>query len=229
MDRIAASPGFAEAKARSIALLAGLAGRVLDVGCGVGDEVRRLGPRAIGIDASAAMLGVAAGRGGSFVRGDAHDLPFAGRSLVGARTDRVLQHVEHPDGVVAELARVVAPGGRVVALEPDQATLAIDGPDPELTAPIIEFRARRGIRHGFLRLDRLLRRAGFGDVAVERFPTVRLDPADSFGLPTWASQMVERGLLDADRARRFDESLAAAFAAGTFAYRVELVLASATR
>ena len=233
MDRIALLPGFAEAKARSLELLADAVatGVVLDLGCGVGEEVRRLGPSALGVDTSTTMLAVAAERGGRYVRGDAHRLPLRAGSLAGARADRVLQHLDDPVGVIDAMRDALRGGGRLVLVDPDQATLAIDGVDPDLSEPIIDFRARDGIRNGFLpgRYDEVLSDAGFSDVDVERFETVRDDPHESFGLPTWAAMLVERGRLDQQRADAFDAAVAAAHAAGTFAYRVDLVVASGRR
>ena len=133
-------------KRRTIELLEGRA-PVLDIGCGVGEEVRALG--AIGMDTSSTMLREAWARGGSFVSGDAHELPVATASLAGVRTERVLQHVNDPDAALRELARVLGPGGRVVLAEPDQSTLCIDGSDPSLTADIVRFRAA-SVRNGEL-------------------------------------------------------------------------------
>ena len=51
----------------------------------------------------------------------------------------------------------------------------------------------------------------------------------AFGLATWSAMMVEAGLFDRAAAVAFDESLAAAAAAGTFAYRVDLVVTHGRR
>jgi ubiquinone/menaquinone biosynthesis C-methylase UbiE len=99
-------------------------GRVLDVGCGVGHDLARLtsqGITAIGLDASAAMLGTARRRLGTMclLQGDAAELPFRTSSLDGCRIERVLQHVESPAAAVAEIARIVKPGGFIVAFDTD--------------------------------------------------------------------------------------------------------------
>jgi SAM-dependent methyltransferase len=112
--------------------------RVIDVGCGLGDEVRLLadavGPNgsAIGVDLSRQLLAAARARQGErcsirFVEADAHRLPFGDDELDGARIERTLQHVAAPAAVVREIARTVRPGGRVVALEPDWRTLVFSG------------------------------------------------------------------------------------------------------
>jgi SAM-dependent methyltransferase len=206
MDRFAAWPAVRAYKARTAGLLAGVA-PVVDVGCGVGDDARTIG--AIGLDPSITMLTEARARGGAFVRGGVHALPFGPGVLGGVRTDRVLQHVEDPDAALAELARVMRPGGVAVLAEPDQATLTIDGCDAELTPAIVRFRATVGIRNGFLagELDGRLRDLGFHDVERESHTIEIRDPERSLGLPSWPQMLVERGEWSAEEARRFEASI----------------------
>jgi 2-polyprenyl-6-hydroxyphenyl methylase / 3-demethylubiquinone-9 3-methyltransferase len=92
--------------------------RVLDVGCGAGflsNHLAHQGFDVTGIDASAASLEVAArhdvsGRA-TYVLGDAMSLPFASGSFDVVCAMDFLEHVEDPAAVVAEIARVLAPGG----------------------------------------------------------------------------------------------------------------------
>lgn len=206
MDTFAEWPAVQAYKARTAKLLAGSA-PVVDVGCGVGDDARAIG--AIGLDPSVTMLTEARRRRGVFVRGAVHDLPFGSGSLDGVRTDRVLQHVVDPDRALLELARVLRPGGLAVVAEPDQATLTIDGCDPELTPAIVRFRATVGIRNGFLagELHRRLRDLGFQDVEREAHTIEIRDPARALGLPSWPARLVERGEWTAAEARRFEASI----------------------
>ena len=83
-------PGFGEELARVVTLVGDLPpARVLDVGCGTGFMTRHLKGEVVGLDQSAAMLGIARGRipRATFVRGDALGLPFPdgafGRAFVG--------------------------------------------------------------------------------------------------------------------------------------------------
>jgi ubiquinone/menaquinone biosynthesis C-methylase UbiE len=224
MDRVATYAGFRESKARALELLAGC-DPMLDVGCGVGDDVRAMGPAAVGVDPSRTMLGRATSRGGRFALAAGERLPFRGRWFGGARADRVLQHVVDPAAVIAELARVTRAGGLVVVTDPDQSTLRIDGPDPELARIVERFRAA-GIRHGFLAglMPEMLETAACAVVSQERFPVVLTDPADAFGIATWARLLEERGAFDHAQARRFEATLGASDADGSFHYSVELVL-----
>ena len=125
-------------------------GSVLDVGCGAGDDVRTLaavvGPAgtAVGVDACASLIAEAAKTpGGRFVRADAHALPFPDGGFDAVRCERVLQHVRDPARVLAEMARVAAPGGIVAVSEPDWDTLVIDLEPATVTNRIV--RAFRGL------------------------------------------------------------------------------------
>lgn len=93
---------------------------VVELGCGLGREARvlagLLGPgRVVALDLSrAALLATRAdsvGHGVAFVRADAARLPFADGSVGAVNTFGMLHHVPDPTAVVAEVGRVLAPGG----------------------------------------------------------------------------------------------------------------------
>jgi SAM-dependent methyltransferase len=93
--------------------------RVLDVGCGEGQVSRlaaRLGTRAFGIDPTWAQLTVAAERGqGPVYAGAVADrLPFRDASFDAAVACLVFEHIDDADAALAEVARVLEPGGRFV-------------------------------------------------------------------------------------------------------------------
>lgn len=112
----------ASLEARIQLMLAPFAGneRALDVGCGTGALAYALAPlvgEVVGVDASEDYLAAArehAPPGCTFVAGDAEALPFpyGDFDLVGCL--RVLHHVRRPELVVAEIARVTRPGGRIL-------------------------------------------------------------------------------------------------------------------
>jgi ubiquinone/menaquinone biosynthesis C-methylase UbiE len=107
-------------------------GTVLDLGCGIGLDIGRLeaaGLTAIGIDPSAVMLGGARSRTQAatrLARADGARLPFRTGALDGCRIERVLQHVDDPATVVAEVRRVVRPGGFLAVFEPDHTSFQVD-------------------------------------------------------------------------------------------------------
>lgn len=91
---------------------------VLEVGCGTGLILGRVGEfarRAVGIDLSGGMLAKAAGRGLDVAQGSATALPLGDATVDVAYSFKVLAHVEDITTAMAEMARVVRPGGWVLA------------------------------------------------------------------------------------------------------------------
>jgi ubiquinone/menaquinone biosynthesis C-methylase UbiE len=91
---------------------------VLEVGCGTGLILKRLAGvarRLTGLDLSRGMLAEARRRGFPVTEGSATDLPFADGSFDLAFSFKVLPHVPDIRRALAEMARVVRPGGYVVA------------------------------------------------------------------------------------------------------------------
>jgi demethylmenaquinone methyltransferase/2-methoxy-6-polyprenyl-1,4-benzoquinol methylase len=104
--------------------------RVLDVATGTGlvarELVRRYGCTVVGLDQSPEMLAAARARLAAdptlaprvtLVEGEAERLPFADREFDHLTFTYLLRYVEDPAATLAELARVVRPGGRVASLE----------------------------------------------------------------------------------------------------------------
>jgi ubiquinone/menaquinone biosynthesis C-methylase UbiE len=90
----------------------------LEVGCGTGlilHRVSRFARRATGIDLSRGMLQRAAARGLAVAQGSATQLPVATASVDVAYSFKVLAHVPDIAGALREMARVVRPGGWVLA------------------------------------------------------------------------------------------------------------------
>src|SRR4051812_13054718 len=91
---------------------------VLEVGCGTGLILHRTAQfarRAAGIDLSGAMLARAHQRGLRVVQASATDLPIATASVDVAYSFKVLAHIPDIAGALREMARVVRPGGWVLA------------------------------------------------------------------------------------------------------------------
>ncbi len=102
-------------------------GNLLDIGTGTGRMIELLGPRAttaLGIDRSPEMLRLARGRieaeglaHGSVRRGDMYALPPADGSIDTVVIHQVLHFADDPAAVIAESARVLAPGGRLLVVD----------------------------------------------------------------------------------------------------------------
>lgn len=99
--------------------------RILDIGCGNGlmtsELSRAVGPdgHVTGIDPSASMLTSArahcdAQANVSFVETTAHDMPFQDQSFDGAVSVQVFEYIDDIPAALAEIYRVLKPGGRLV-------------------------------------------------------------------------------------------------------------------
>ena len=98
-------------------------GRVLDVATGTGlvaAQLVRRGFEVTGVDQSAEMLAVARRRfsgGVELFEASAESLPFADETFDHLTFTYLLRYVDDPGATLAELARVVRPGGTVASLE----------------------------------------------------------------------------------------------------------------
>lgn len=98
-------------------------GHVLDVATGTGlvaAELLRRGYDVTAVDQSTGMLDVARRRFGDtveLVEASAEDLPFEDASFDHLTVTYLLRYVADPGATVAELARVIRPGGVVASLE----------------------------------------------------------------------------------------------------------------
>lgn len=91
---------------------------MLDAGCGTGRFMHLLeaqGANVVGVDRDPDALAIAHTRTtGALILGDTHQLPLSDRSVDVAFAVTVCEFTANPARVVAELARVTKPGGRVV-------------------------------------------------------------------------------------------------------------------
>ncbi|MFH8385374.1 class I SAM-dependent methyltransferase [Kitasatospora sp. NPDC018058] len=200
-------------------------GTVLELGAGPGAVTRRLraalpaDTTLIAADIDGELLAHAAGPDVTLLVADGADLPLPDACVDFVLLRYVLQHVADPVAVLAEVRRVLRPGGRVACTEVDSALWGAAEPSyPELAGVHAKMaaaqRADGGDRSIGRRLPRLLRAAGFEEVALRPFATTNDDhPTDAFAPqlgPQRLEPLVARGLLSlaelalaADRWNRF--------------------------
>jgi SAM-dependent methyltransferase len=154
--------------------------RILDVGCGCGDDLRELATLvtpngcAVGIDSSQSMIDEARRRHAGcelplqFERGDAAHLRWHSEYFDACRADRVFQHLAAPHRALNEMIRVLKPGGRVLIVDRDWGMVALDASDVETTRVVLN-RACAGIRNGWMgrELGGLLQKAGLINTEVQ--------------------------------------------------------------
>ncbi|MFG1698234.1 class I SAM-dependent methyltransferase [Nonomuraea sp. NPDC049309] len=200
------------------------AGPLLELGAGSGAVTRRLraaepGLPVIALDVDAELLRHAGGCGAPLVAADGARLPLRTGSVGGVLLRYVLQHLADPAPMLAEVLRVLRPGGTVVVVEVDGMLWGLAEPMyPELAhVHAAMARAQReagGDRRIGRRLTRLLRRAGFADVLLRPFATTNdTHPTAAFAPhlgPERLAPLVAAGALSvaelalaADRWRRF--------------------------
>ena len=197
---------------------------LLDVGCGPADAgialVSAAGPdaRLLGFDASDVMLTVAreraalAGVTAEFRLGDASALPYADGSVDAARSERTLQWLPDPRVALAELVRVLRPGGRLVVIDTDWDSLTTDLPDrTDFETFLAAMRVARGPVFAIGRqLLNLCRDAGLREIECTAATHVisAYDPSLPIGvsglppIQLVADATVAAGLLNADVAER---------------------------
>ncbi|MCX8107469.1 MAG: methyltransferase domain-containing protein [Verrucomicrobiae bacterium] len=150
-------------------------GRVLDVGCGVGQVVRTLkeeGYDACGVDVSEPCIRRARLAGLNCSIYDGRRLPYPDTYFDSVGAFNVLEHVEEPEAFLVELVRVTKPRGRVVVSSPNFfRALGWRDYHPHM----------RGLRNKWRNLMRLLAkhkqiRSAPGDVKFDRLQPIVKEP-----------------------------------------------------
>ena len=151
-------------------------GSLLDIGTGTGRMLELFAPRAevaVGIDRSSDMLRLArvkleaAGIGGATLRqGDMYALPLADSSADSIILHQVLHYAQQPGAAIAEAARVLSPGGRLLVIDFAQHDRAeLREQDAHLRLGFADDAMRGWFASAGLKLDRVKRLEG-GELTV---------------------------------------------------------------
>lgn len=153
--------------------------RIADLGCGPGyvlAHLRESLPDAeiLGVDTDLALLGEAAAAKAPLIAGDLRALPLPEASLDAALLRYVVQHLPEPSAALAEVRRVLRPGGVLAVVDVDARLWGVAEPVYPRMAAVQAKLARSqegagGDRMIGRKLGRLLRAAGIEDVGVRPF------------------------------------------------------------
>ena len=160
----------------------GLHGKVLDVACGTGDmaiELLKRGCSVTGIDLSEEMLAIARRKTAeaNFQLANAEALPFDDATFDAVTSAFGIRNFVHLEKGLAEMARVLKPGGRMVILE-------MSTPDSALVRPFYNLYTRRIIPWLGSRIASNREAYTYLPNSIERFPKgeAMLQKLDAVGL-----------------------------------------------
>lgn len=218
--------------------------RLLDVGCGLGEAAIALAAdlggdgEIVGIDTSEQMLRVARANAATapcrvrFSLGDARALDEPDDAFDAARCERTLQWLPDPAVAVAELARVVRPGGRISLIDTDWSTFTIDAGDEAITSLVrdgLRTERRRASNVG-ARLGDLLGAAGCMPLATTEAthqwaawdPDTTPAPPGCFSMESLADDLAASGALAPVDRERFVATIHNAARRGRLAMRLTM-------
>lgn len=221
--------------------------RVLEVGCGPGTDTLAMAEIVgetgivIGVDADTEML-LAAERNAvkagvsHFVRhrrANGVQLPFRNGEFDACRTERTFQHLADPAAALAEMARVTSPGGRVVVVETDWATLSVDTDMHDVELALKYEMTHSVMENPFAgrQLYRLFRRQGLREVEIllASFYITSYSLAHILGrMEKTEAAALTRGSIAPERLAEWHNSLIQADHEGTFFVTAQMVIAAGT-
>lgn len=192
LDQFARIPSERDAWTQIIDMLSPVPGeQVLDVGAGCGDVSIQIargvapGGCVTASDLSPGLLAHARKRARDTGvsdclvtrAADAQALPWDNDCFDRALCHWLLLHVDDPAAVLTEIRRVVRPGGHVVCVEVDWATMIVHPGDAGVTQQIVDANVARQ-RDGRMgrKLAPLLRECGFGEIRVAPIVDVETAP-----------------------------------------------------
>lgn len=208
-----------------------LGDRVLDAGCGLGDDVLALaeivGPigEVIGIDNSASLIAEARTNatdvsGVRFAVQDIYAINFDAAAFDASRADRILQHLARPQDALDELVRVTKPGGRVSVIDPDWTALRMDVPENDPVNEVLDA-TYSIVEHPAMgrELYRRFQEAGLEDLAIDPFVITTTDFESVYEMAeidVWLARLEEANEINSDRIATWTSTLQRADANGSF-------------
>ncbi|MEJ2251362.1 MAG: methyltransferase domain-containing protein [Candidatus Lokiarchaeota archaeon] len=187
---------------------------LIEVGCGSGVLCRLVAPHLIpggdliGVELSSEIVSLAykflkKDNTSNLIKyeiGNAMDLKYEDNKFDGGFAGRLLLHVPDPQKVVSELKRVVKSGGKVVLMDWDFGTLAIDHSNRNITRKILNWRTdhKDGNNWSGRQLYRQLKVDRFEDISIKPIISIANDENNSLvqSLYHAASGALEIGIIN---------------------------------
>jgi ubiquinone/menaquinone biosynthesis C-methylase UbiE len=153
--------------------------RVVEIGCGTGAISRVLSSRpevkeVVGVEPSSGLLQrarvLASGTPKiSFLEADGRDVPLPDNSFDVAVVHTVMSHVPGPEKLLAEVGRLLRPGGWVAVFDGDYATMTVARGDDDPLQACVDAFSEHYIHDRWVmrRLPRLAADLGFVDIVTD--------------------------------------------------------------
>lgn len=191
---------------------------IADIGCGVGTVSRWIAPKSgpTGtvwcVDNSSEQLDVAQSYAKKlgltnirFLEANADDIDLPDASVDLAYCRFLLDHLTEPDAAVAEMRRILKPGGAIVVEALDFTGMTSDPPQPVYAREVEDIRRQNGQRNvdagSGLRVHRLFRSEGFTGINVSMNQPAYLEGEEKrfweYSVAEKAETLIELGLASA--------------------------------
>lgn len=246
LERAYGSPEIAHQRYRTLLALNMQPGEwFLDAGCGPGllaqDAARLVGEtgRVLAVDKSADMLALARGRCADLPwvelsHGSIEHFDEADERFDALACTQVLLYIEDVPAALAEMRRVLKPGGRLVLVETDWRSCVMSSDDFDLTETLIKAWDESTASPNLpVRLAPMLRSLGFTAVRVEPIPVLNtslLQDGYSIDIIGWfARKAVRQGRVSESRAEAWLADLHERSRGGEYFFCVNRFLFSAVK
>ena len=233
LDMITGIPFFHEIKEESFRIIADTEpDNVMDAGCGAGIDLVTLASALpekchfFGLDMSGFLLARAAERTKGvrdrclLVRGDITNIPCRDGIFDACRIDRVLQHVHEPETGIHELARILKPGGTLIAFDNDWDTFSITLDDQDIAARLARFwRDSFASSHIGRDLSGIFTKCGMADIHAVPRTLVLTDFSIAehvFDIPVLLNRTEQAGIITHDERITIRDELCQRVEEGTF-------------
>ncbi|WP_299976492.1 methyltransferase domain-containing protein [uncultured Pseudoteredinibacter sp.] len=156
---------------------------LIDVGCGTGIDtttIAQLHPQIkniIGVDYDKEMVEQAdklakekeCSDRTQHQHANSYELPFEDNSFDAVRAERLFMHLEQPEKALREMLRIAKPGGRMVIVETDWASMSVNNGLDELERRLSHYFANEFLNNGYSarRLPGQFKAAGIENVEIE--------------------------------------------------------------